>query len=106
AQGLNKAFRIGPEALRDTAIVNQALAGESPHDLSKLFANIEKVTAQLDVHEQQLGELFVNFNTFLSAFAAQSPSLRAAVAQLPGTLRSASRGFAELASSAPTITSF
>ncbi len=106
AQGLNKAFRIGPEALRDTAIVNQALAGESPHDLSKLFANIEKVTAQLDVHEQQLGELFVNFNTFLGAFAAQSPSVRAAVAQLPATLHSASRGFAELASSAPTITTF
>jgi hypothetical protein len=43
---------------------------------------------------------------FLGAFAAQSSSVRAAVAQLPGTLRNASRGFAELATSAPSITAF
>jgi phospholipid/cholesterol/gamma-HCH transport system substrate-binding protein len=106
AQALNKAYQIGPEALRDSAIVNQALAGKEPHDLSKLFANIEKVTAQLDVHEQQLGELIGNFNTFLGAFAAQSPSLRSAVAQLPATLRNADRGFAELAAAAPPIRAF
>lgn len=106
AQGLNKAFQIGPEALREGAIVNQALTGETPHDLSKLFANIEKVSAQLDVHEQALGELFVNFNTFLGALAAQSPSLRAAIAELPATLRSANRGFAELAGSAPALATF
>jgi phospholipid/cholesterol/gamma-HCH transport system substrate-binding protein len=106
AQAFNKAFQIGPEALRKGAIVSQALAGETPHDLSKLFANIEKVTAQLDVHEQQLGELVGNFSTFLGAFAAQSPSVRAAIAQLPGTLHSAKRGFAELAAAAPSIRTF
>jgi ABC-type transporter Mla subunit MlaD len=106
AQAFNKAFQIGPEALRDTAVLNQALSGQTPHDLSKLFANIEKVTAQLDVHEQQLGELIGNFSTFLGSFAAQSPSLRNAIAQLPGTLHNADRGFAELAAAAPSIRAF
>jgi phospholipid/cholesterol/gamma-HCH transport system substrate-binding protein len=106
AQALNRAYRIGPEALRDSAIVNQALGGEETNDLSKLFAAIEKVTAQLGLHEQQLGELIGNFSTFLGAFAAQSPSVRSAVAELPGTLRNAKRGFAELATAAPSIRSF
>jgi phospholipid/cholesterol/gamma-HCH transport system substrate-binding protein len=106
AQAFNKAFQIGPEALRESAIVNQALGGETPHDLSKLFANIEKVTAQLDVHEQQLGELIGNFNTFLGAFAAQSPSVRSAIAELPATLHNASRGFAELTAASPSIRDF
>jgi ABC-type transporter Mla subunit MlaD len=106
AQGLNKAYRVGPEALRDSAIVNEALGGREVHDLFKLFANIEKVTAQLGLHEQQLGELIGNFNTFLGAFAAQAPSLRTAVAELPATLRNANRGFAELAAAAPPIRAF
>jgi phospholipid/cholesterol/gamma-HCH transport system substrate-binding protein len=106
AQALNKAYQIGPEALRESTIVNQALGGLGPHDLSKLFANIEKVTAQLDVHEQQLGELIGNFNTFVGAFAAQSKSVTAAVAELPGALHNADRGFAELAAAAPPIRAF
>jgi phospholipid/cholesterol/gamma-HCH transport system substrate-binding protein len=106
AQAFNKAFRIGPEALRDAAIVNQALAGQETNDLSKLFAALEKVTAQLGLHEQQLGELIGNFNTFLGALAKQSPSLRSAVAQLPATLHNANRGFAELAAAAPSVRTF
>jgi ABC-type transporter Mla subunit MlaD len=106
AQAFNKAYQIGPEALRDGAIVNQSLAGEEPHDFYKLFANIEKVTAQLDVHEQQLGELIGNFSTFLGAFAAQSSSVRNAVAELPETLRHTTSGFNELAAAAPAIREF
>ena len=51
------------------------------------MASIGKVTAALNVHEQQLGELIGNFNTFFRAFAAQSASLRATVAELPSSLR-------------------
>jgi phospholipid/cholesterol/gamma-HCH transport system substrate-binding protein len=106
AQALNKAYRLGPEALREGTIVNQAFAGTETHDLSQLFASIEKVSAELDVHEQALGELVGHFNTFLHIFAAQGPSLRAAVAELPGALRGTERGFAELQSAAPSIRTF
>jgi phospholipid/cholesterol/gamma-HCH transport system substrate-binding protein len=106
AQAFNKAYQRGPEALRDGAIVGQALGGTETHDLSKLFASIEKVSSELNVHEQQLGELVGHFNTFLGSFAAQAPSLRTAVAELPDALRGTERGFAELDGAAPSIRTF
>ncbi len=103
AQGLNKAYKRGPASLRGGAIVNQATTGTRPHDLSKLIAGIGKVTAALNVHEQQLGELIGNFNTFFAAFAAQAVPLRATVAELPSALKSIDRGLAALdASFQPT----
>jgi ABC-type transporter Mla subunit MlaD len=106
AQALNKAYQRAPEALRDGAIINQAFAGTETHDLSKLFASLEEVTAQLGLHEQQLGELFGHFNTFLGSLAAQSSSLRTAVTELPGALHGAQHGLAELDSAAPSIRTF
>ena len=96
AQALNKAYQRSPEALRGGAIVTQAVAGVDRHDISRLIAGIERTTAALNVHEQQLGELIGNFNTFLGSFAAQSTSVSAAVAQLPSALKSADNAFAAL----------
>ncbi|HUN79040.1 MAG TPA: MlaD family protein [Solirubrobacteraceae bacterium] len=106
AQALKKAYRIGPEALRSSALVGQALLGREPNDLFRMFASIEKVAAQLGLHEQQLGELFGHFSTFLGAFANQAPSLRRALAELPAALRNAGHGFAELYAAAPAIRAF
>ncbi|HEX4188009.1 MAG TPA: MlaD family protein [Solirubrobacteraceae bacterium] len=103
AQALNKAYHRGPGSLRGGAVINQAITGTEPHDLSKLVASIGRVTAALNVHEQELGELIVNFNAFFRSFAAQSGALRTTVAELPSALHSATRGFASLnASFAPT----
>jgi ABC-type transporter Mla subunit MlaD len=106
AQALNKAYQRGPASLRGGAIVNQAIGGTEPHDLSKLVASIGRVTAALNVHEQQLGELIVNFNAFFRSFAAQSASLQATVAELPGALHSATRGLASLNASFPPTKAF
>jgi phospholipid/cholesterol/gamma-HCH transport system substrate-binding protein len=106
AQALKKAYIGGPEALRDNALINQALLGTQPNDLFRIFASVEKVTAQLGLHEQQLGELFGNFSTFLGTLSAQAPSLRRAFAELPSALRNADRGFAELYAAAPAIRVF
>jgi phospholipid/cholesterol/gamma-HCH transport system substrate-binding protein len=103
AEAINKTYARAPEALRGGAIINQAITGTEAHDFSKLIAGVGKVTAALNVHEQQLGELIVNFNTFFSSFAAQSSSLRATVAELPSSLGKIDRGLLELgASFAPT----
>jgi phospholipid/cholesterol/gamma-HCH transport system substrate-binding protein len=105
AQGLNKAYARGPASLRGGAIIDQALTGTETHDLSKLIASIGKVTAALNVHEQQLGELIGNFNTFFGSFAAQAAPLRTTVAQLPATLGGIDSGLASLdASFGPTQT--
>ncbi|HWY89220.1 MAG TPA: MlaD family protein [Solirubrobacteraceae bacterium] len=103
AQALNKTYHRAPSALRDSAIVNQALGGTEAHDLSQLIVAVGKVTGALNMHEQQLGEFAPNFNAFLASFAAESPSLRAAVAHLPGALTNADRAFTALnASFGPT----
>jgi ABC-type transporter Mla subunit MlaD len=106
AQALAKAYHRGPSSLRGTAVINQAITGTEPHDLSKLVAGIGKVTAGLNVHEQQLGELIGNFNTFFSEFAAQSAPLRATVAELPSSLLSIDRGLAALNASFPPTRTF
>ena len=96
AGALNRTYHIAPESLRDTAVNQQALAGETPHDLSKLVASIGKVTAALNVHEQELGELIENFNTFFAAFAAQAPSVKELAATLPKSLKQIEEGLAAL----------
>ena len=106
AQALKKAALDSPEALKGGAIVLQSFGGVEQHDLSKLFAGIEKFTAALNVHEQALGELVGNFNTFLGALAAQSTSLRSTIAELPGTLKSAQRTFTNFDAAAPAIRKF
>ncbi len=106
AQAINKAYHRGPKALRATAVLNQAITGTEPHDLSKLVASIGKVSSALNVHEQQLGELIVNFNTFFGALAAQSSSLRATVAALPSSLHAINAGLAGLDASFPPTRAF
>jgi len=106
AQAINKAYRRGPASLRATAVLNQAITGTEPHDLSKLVASIGKVTSALNVHEQQLGELIGNFNTFFEALADQATPLRATVAELPSSLLSVQRGLAGLDASFPPAREF
>jgi ABC-type transporter Mla subunit MlaD len=106
AQALNKAYHRGPPSLRGAAVLNQAITGTEPHDLSKLVAGIGKVTSALNVHEQQLGELIGNFNTFFAAFASQSTALKATVAELPSSLLSIDRGLASLDASFPPTRTF
>jgi len=106
AQAFNKAYQRGPRSLRATAVLNQAITGTEPHDLSKLIASIGKVTAALNVHEQQLGELIGNFNTFFEALAKQATPLRATVAELPSSLLSIQRGLAGLDASFPPTRAF
>jgi phospholipid/cholesterol/gamma-HCH transport system substrate-binding protein len=106
AQALNKAYQLGPSSLRGTAVLNQAITGTVPNDLSALVASIGKVTSALNVHEQQLGELIVNFNAFFRSFADQSASLRATVAELPSSLSAINRGFTALGAALPPAKTF
>jgi len=99
AQALNKSYQRGPESLRATAVLQTAIAGTQPHDLSALVKSIGKVTAALNVHEQQLSEWVPHFNEFFKSFAAQAPSLRETVAVLPSALESINKGLRELNSS-------
>ncbi len=106
AQALNLSYQRGPASLRATAVLNQAISGTETHDLSKLVAGIGKVTAALNVHEQQLSELIVNFNAFFRAFATEAVALRATVALLPSSLTAIANGFTALNAAFPPIQAF
>ncbi len=106
AQALNKSYLRGPSALRSASIDAQAVTGTEEHDISKLIASVGKVTAALNVHEQDLSELIPNFNTFFHIFASQAPSLTATVTALPGALTSIDRGFSSLAAALPPTRTF
>ncbi len=106
AQAINKAYHRGPSALRGATIINQALGGTDPHDLSKLIASIGRVTSALNVHEQDLGELIGNFNTFFGSLAAQAQPLQQTVAELPSSLQNIDAGLAALDASFPPTKAF
>ncbi|MGA2454025.1 MAG: MlaD family protein [Solirubrobacteraceae bacterium] len=106
AQALNKIYARGPASLRGGAVDAQAITGTEPHDLSKLVASLGKVTAALNVHEQDLSELFPNFNNFFASLASQATSLKALVAELPSSLLSVDQGLAGLDESFPPTREF
>jgi phospholipid/cholesterol/gamma-HCH transport system substrate-binding protein len=106
AQALNKTYEHSSPALRGGAVIDQAITGTEPQDLSKLIASIGKVTSALNVHEQDLSELIPNFNTFVAALAQQSTSLTALVAELPSALGSLDRGLAGLDATFPPTRAF
>lgn len=106
AEALKDAAHYGLGALRGGAIDMQALGGVETHDISKLISGLDKLSKGFGANEQVLGEWVEHFNTTLGAVAAQSSSLKAAVAELPGALRSFERGFAALHSAEAPIRSF
>jgi phospholipid/cholesterol/gamma-HCH transport system substrate-binding protein len=86
AEAINKSFGYGQTAARDSAIVNQALQGTSPHDLSNLIAGQSRIFTALDGHESQLQGLISNFNTVTGALAAESADLERTIRLLGPTL--------------------
>src|SRR4051812_46091476 len=106
AQALNQSLKYAPDALRGVALVNQAAQGTDLHDLSKLVAGTQKVSAALSRNDQNLKDLVSNFNTTMGAFASRSTELKSTIAQLPGVLDLANSTFANLNRSFPPTRAF
>ncbi|HET9720665.1 MAG TPA: MlaD family protein [Solirubrobacteraceae bacterium] len=89
AQALNRALSYSSQAFTASAIVNQALLGERPHDLSGAVAGSAAVLRGLASSPSQLSGLVDSFQRTMAALAARQAALSATVAALPGLLRSA-----------------
>jgi len=89
AQAINETFRYGGKAGRTSAIVNEALLGEHPHDLSNLIRAQRDVFTQLASTDGALSDLITNFNTTAGALASESANLSATVHELAPTLQEA-----------------
>ncbi len=101
AKSLNDSLEDAPEALRTTAIVNQALLGTERRDVSKLIAGGQKVAAALASRETQLKDLISNFNTTTGALASEQANLRRTIRLLPEVLDAANPAFDNLNASFP-----
>jgi phospholipid/cholesterol/gamma-HCH transport system substrate-binding protein len=103
AESLNDAFRYGGDAGRGTAIVNTALLGENPHDLSGFIRGFGQTFAKLAAREAELSDLITNFNVFTGALAAESANLSRTVEELAPTLEEARPSLAALNDALPAV---
>jgi phospholipid/cholesterol/gamma-HCH transport system substrate-binding protein len=106
AQALNKTLDTSPQALRGSALVNTALLGPHPHDLSNLIAGFARASRGLANNEGQLADLVTNWNATMQAIAAQAPALRRTVRLLGPTALNARRGFTSLGDALPATRKF
>jgi ABC-type transporter Mla subunit MlaD len=106
AEALNDTFKYGGDAGRTSAIVNQALLGTQPHDLSGLIASSSKVFGALLSREEQLKDLITNFNTTTGALADEQGNLSQTIALLAPTLETAQPALAHLNASFPQLRAF
>lgn len=89
AQGLNYSLRYSADAFRSAAIVNQALLGERPRDLSGAVAGSSVIFKALARDGHELPRLIDSLQRVLATLAARQGSLGAALARLPSVLQSA-----------------
>jgi phospholipid/cholesterol/gamma-HCH transport system substrate-binding protein len=87
-QALNESLRYSAAAFEASAIVNQALLGLQPHDLSGAVAGTERVFSALGSDPPALASLVTNFDTTVTALAARERELAQSLAILPPLLRS------------------
>jgi virulence factor Mce-like protein len=106
AEALNSAIAYGVPALRDSAIVQTALQGEEPSDLTGLVQGLAGIGRQLAPRERQLGELVENFNTTMAAFASEQAPLRESIALLGPTVKTAYSSLGSLDEALPSVRAF
>jgi phospholipid/cholesterol/gamma-HCH transport system substrate-binding protein len=105
-ESLNDSLRHSPEALRGTAVVNDALLGTELHDLSRLIAGQQRVSRALVSREEQLKDLITNFNLTTAALASEQDNLQATVRELPQVLEAANPAFDALNAAFPPLRAF
>lgn len=105
AQSLARSLTDSAAAFRASALVNQALLGERPHELSGAVTGLSKTFTGLSASGSHLSDLVTSFNTTMGALAARQGDLSQTIALLPGTLRAADAALGPLeASFGPTRT--
>jgi phospholipid/cholesterol/gamma-HCH transport system substrate-binding protein len=106
AEALNLSLEHSEEALRGSAIVNDALQGEAPRDLSRIIRGAARLAEGLAEDEVALGSLISNLNTTLATMASRAPELERTVQLLGPTAANARRGFASMGRALPPTRAF
>jgi phospholipid/cholesterol/gamma-HCH transport system substrate-binding protein len=106
AEGLRELYKSGGPAYKNTALVNEALLGTEPGDLSGVVRNFDRVAIALNRNQVQLKDLVTNLRIVTGSFAAEDQALASAIHQLPGVLESARPAFANLNAAFPPLRAF
>jgi phospholipid/cholesterol/gamma-HCH transport system substrate-binding protein len=102
-QSLNKSLDYSADAFKASAMVNQALLGAQPHDLSGVVNGNAQVFRALAASGDQLASFVSTFNATMAALAARQAELAQTIAVLPPFLQRSQTSNAALdASFAPT----
>jgi phospholipid/cholesterol/gamma-HCH transport system substrate-binding protein len=102
-QSLNQSLTYAAGAFKASAIVNGALLGQQPHDLSSVVSGTQRVFGALASESGQLSDLVTTLNATVGALSDRQRDLQATIALLPGTLRATDDALGPLqASFAPT----
>jgi len=103
AQALNQSLKYSADAFKSSAIVNQALLGLRPHDLSGVVVGNEQVFRALGTRHVELASLVSTFDATMATLASRQQDLGETIALLPPVLRASNAAFTQLeASFAPT----
>ena len=105
ARGFNRSLPYWEPAYRDSAIVGEAMLGETGHDLSGYVEHAGATAEALDRNREQLKSLITDFHTTAHAFAVQEANLRTAVGELPNTLNASMPALQALNESFPPLRS-
>ncbi len=105
-EALNRTLESSPQALRDTAIVFEALQGPRPRDLSRTISGFARATKALADHEGDLRDLITTFDTTMTSFANRSAELEETVKLLGPASKKVRQGLDELDRALPATRRF
>ena len=105
-EALNKTLSTSPQALRDSAIVSEALTGPTGHELSQTISGLARASDGLARADTQLTGLISEFDKTMQATASQQQSLRQTIAVLGPTAQNARTAFGVLNQSLPVTERF
>ena len=106
AEGLRELYRTGGPAYKNTALVNEALLGTQPGDLSGVVRNFDRVAIALNRHQEQLKDLVTNLRVVTGSFAAEDQALASSIRELPGVLEAARPALDNLNAAFPPVRAF
>jgi phospholipid/cholesterol/gamma-HCH transport system substrate-binding protein len=102
-QALNQSLKYAAGAFKASTIVNAALLGSQPHDLSGAVAGSAHTFGALASASNRLQDLVTTFNATMGALAARQDDLATTISLLPPFLRAADSALGPLqASFGPT----
>ncbi len=102
-QSLNESLQYASKAFEASAIVNQALLGIKPDDLSGAVSGSSRLFAGLAASQSRLSDLISVLNTTMGALASRQQDLSQTIGLLPSTLRATDAALGPLqASYGPT----